>query len=168
MRYLKKELLPSGLPKPSGRCFVVHISIIKNIGTRETGQRRKLSHTYQNTLEPLNKIIKSRFIKSDETKRSNYVPFETDCKTLKQITTSNKNLLNNKNKIESQLMRFQNSPPTFMNSFSKKVLLQFLLHVSICDYQRFAIARYNSFLYRYTTSIRVFMDSYVRFFQGFC
>jgi hypothetical protein len=33
----KKELLLNGLPKPSGRCFVLHIRIIENTGTREAG-----------------------------------------------------------------------------------------------------------------------------------
>jgi hypothetical protein len=32
---LKKELLLSGLLKPSDRCFAVHIRIIENTGTRE-------------------------------------------------------------------------------------------------------------------------------------
>lgn len=49
--------------------------------------------------------------------------FQTNCKTLKQTTTINKNFPNTKNKPESQLMRFQNSPPNSMNSFSNKVLL---------------------------------------------
>lgn len=55
--------------------------------------------------------------------------FQTNCKTLKQTTISDKTFFNTKNKPESQLMRFQNSPPNFMNSFSNKVLLQFFLHI---------------------------------------